>query len=248
MKSTDPDLALDGDAPSVDRDDPGRRRNIVRRAYDWTIHWSETPYAQWALFFLTFAEASFFPIPPDVLLMAMAMAAPRRALRFSLICTAGSVVGGCLGYYIGVAGYETIGKPVIEFYGAQAAFDKLVTNFGERGFLYVFVAALTPIPYKVFTIAAGVCHQRVGLDVLIAASIAGRGLRFFAIGIGFRLFGARIKNFIDKYFNLLTIAFVVLLVLGFAMVKLVWKPGHTQTGPPEPAGGSEKVEPASQPN
>jgi membrane protein YqaA with SNARE-associated domain len=199
---------------------PAAKLGPLRRLYEWTIHWADTPYAVWALFLLAFAESSFFPIPPDVLLIAMALAAPRRSLRFALICTVGSVLGGILGYGIGALFFETAGKPILSFYGYTEQFHRLSAGFAEHGFLYIFVAALTPIPYKVFTIAAGVCHAHVPLPVLLAASVVGRGLRFFAVGTLFRLFGRPIREFVDRYFNLLTVAFVALLVLGFVCVRL----------------------------
>jgi membrane protein YqaA with SNARE-associated domain len=217
-----------------------RRRNWLRRLYDWTLHWSKTPYASWALFWLAFAESSFFPIPPDVLLIAMAMALPTRAFRYAAICTVGSVLGGVFGYGIGAGFFDLLGAPLIRFYDAEEAFRRLSEGFQAQGFLYVFIAALTPIPYKVFTIAAGVC--RIGVPALVVASIAGRGLRFFGLALLFRVFGAPIKKFVDKYFNLITIAFVVLLIAGFAAVKL-WSRSHGEPAP-EPALEQPVEEPA----
>ncbi len=212
----------------------GRRPGPVRRLYDWTIHWADTPHAVWALFVLAFAEASFFPIPPDVLLIAMALGAPRKATKYAGVCLTGSVLGGCLGYAIGMFAFQAVGRPVLELYGYMDHFEHLREQFGQHGFLFILVAALTPIPYKVFTIAAGVCHTHVPLSVLLLASVAGRGLRFFTLGILFRLFGAHIKRFIDKYFNLLSIAFVVLLVLGFLCVRLLI--GENDGAPGSPPG------------
>ena len=209
---------------------PGGRRNVVRRIYDWTIHWAETPHGSWALFVLAFAEASFFPVPPDVLLIALALGAPRRSLRFAAICTAGSVLGGCAGYAIGMFFFEVIGRPIFDFYGLWDTYAAISEGFRSRGFLYVFAAALTPIPFKVFTIAAGACH--VSFGTLIAASVLGRGLRFFAQGVLFKVFGPPIKRFIDRYFNLLTALFVILGVLGFVCVKLLWKKAETTPSPP----------------
>ncbi|MHC4789371.1 MAG: YqaA family protein [Planctomycetota bacterium] len=212
-------------------DDPGpeaetrveRPRGPLRRLYEWTIHWAETPYALWALFLLAFAEASFFPIPPDVLLIAMALGAPKKSLRFAGICLAGSVLGGCVGYAIGMFFFQAVGEPILSLYDYLEEFHALSMRFGQHGFLFIFIAALTPIPYKVFTIAAGFCHADVPLQVLIAASVVGRGLRFLAVGALFRAFGRPIKRFIDRYFNLLTIAFVILLVLGFSRRALPWR-------------------------
>lgn len=227
-----------GDIPALeDTETPAARkkRGILRRFYDWTIHWADTPYALWALFLLAFAEASFFPIPPDVLLIAMALGTPKKSLRFAAVCTAGSILGGCLGYAIGMFLFETLGRPIINFYGLWNSYNAIGEGFRTQSFLYIFSAALTPIPYKVFTIAAGAC--KINFGVLVVASAVGRGLRFFAVGALFRIFGRPIKKFIDRYFNLLTIAFLALLVAGFICMKLLWK-GRA----PEP------VEPGKTPN
>lgn len=241
--------------PSVAR----ARPNWVRRLYDWTLHWSRTPYALWALFVLAFVESSFFPIPPDVLLIAMAMAAPKRSLRFALICTAGSVLGGCFGYAIGSTCFELIGQPVIRFYHVETEFARVSAGFQKNAFLLIFTAAFTPIPYKVFTIAGGVCH--IGIPVLLAGSALGRGMRFFAVAGLFMFFGAPIKRFIDKYFNLLTVAFVIVGVLGVFAMKLIRTgepaepPGKVREVAPDPAGAgaghapkaSEEQHPAAEP-
>lgn len=205
---------------TAENPDDAAQRGYMRRLYDWTIRWAESPYAPWALFALAFAEASFFPIPPDALLIAMAVAVPRKSLRYGAICTAGSVVGGCAGYAIGMFFFETAAVPLLDFYHAWDAYRSISAGFQANGFLYVFTSALTPIPYKVFTIAAGVCG--ISLPVLIGASVVGRGLRFMAQGALFRAFGPQIKAFIERYFNVFTILFLVLLIGGFVVVKLLW--------------------------
>ena len=209
-------------APEAARDRAGAkgRRNVLRRLYDWTVHWAETPYAVWALLLLACAEASFFPVPPDVLLVAMALGAPNRALRYAGVCLAGSLLGACGGYAVGMFFFEAIGRPIFNFYDLWESYYAISEGFRAHGFLYIFSAALTPIPYKVFTIAAGACQVNFG--VLMAASVVGRGLRFFAIGALFRLFGPSIKKFIDRYFNLLAFALLALGVLGFILVKFIW--------------------------
>jgi len=219
--------------------EPQKKPNIVRRLYDWTIHWAYTPYAAWALLVLAFSGSSFFPVPPDVLLIAMALGAPHKAIRYAAICTAGSVLGAFLGYGIGAFAMDTIGAGVIEFYGLQEAYQSISTGFQDHGFFYVFVAALTPIPYKVFTIAAGACE--VNLGVVVLASVVGRGLRFFAVGALFKFFGAPVKKFVERYFNLVTIAFLVLLVLGFVLVRILWVGGE-QPPDGQPAGGGAAAE------
>ena len=213
MTPAQPEQAAEDAGQSADR-------GYIRALYDWTIRWARSPYAPWALFALAFAEASFFPIPPDALLIAMAVAVPRKSLRYGAICTAGSVAGGCAGYAIGMFFFETAAVPLLDFYHAWDAYRAISTGFRAHGFLYVFTSALTPIPYKVFTIAAGVCG--VSLPVLIAASAVGRGLRFMAQGALFRVFGPQIKAFIERYFNILTVVFFILLIGGFAAVKLLW--------------------------
>jgi len=194
---------------------------MVRKLYDWVLHWAETPYGLPALFILSFAESSFFPIPPDVLLIALAVSIPTRAFRYALVCTAGSSIGGMGGYAIGLFGYDAIGKPIIDFYNGQAVMDKIKHLYDTNGFWGVLLAALTPIPYKVFTIASGFFQFNFGAFML--ASLCGRALRFFAVGAMIYFFGPKIKEFIDKYFNVLAMVFAVLLVGGFVLIKVVLK-------------------------
>ena len=190
---------------------------MLRRLYNWVLGWSESPYATSALFVLAFVESSFFPIPPDVLLMALAVSAPKRALYYALVCTIGSVAGGVLGYAIGYYFYEILGAPIIEFYGVNESFALVGEKYNDNAFTAIAIVGFTPIPYKVFTIAAGVF--KVPLPTLIAASLLGRAGRFLLVGGLIRVFGPAIRDFIDRYFNILTVAFVVLLVLGFVVVS-----------------------------
>jgi len=198
-----------------------RRKNIIRRLYDWVLKWAQSPYGAPALFLLAFAESSFFPIPPDVLLIALAISIPSRSFRFALICALGSVLGGILGYFIGLEFYEIIGKKIIRFYGLSSEFAYVGNKYGENAFLAIMVAGFTPIPYKVFTIAAGVFHKDVPLSTLIIASALSRTARFFLVGTLIYIWGDKIKDFIDKYFNLLTILFGVLLLTGFLVIKFL---------------------------
>jgi len=193
--------------------------NIIRRLYDWVLHWAETPYAVPALFLLAFAESSFFPIPPDVLLIALAVSIPRKSFLYALICTTGSVVGGMLGYGIGLFAYDTIGVQIVEFYHGQAVMAKIQFWYDTYGFWGILVAAITPIPYKVFTIASGVFH--FNFLTFVGASIIGRGFRFFFVGGLIFLFGASIRTFIEKYFDILAILFTILLILGFVVLKFI---------------------------
>ena len=198
---------------------PRAHRNPLRRLYDWVLGWADTPYAIPALLVLAFTESSFFPIPPDVLLIALALAKPERAFRYALWCTLASVVGGLFGYLIGYALWATFEPILINNIISQANFEAVTQRYNEYGELAVFAAAFTPIPYKVFTVAAGVAQ----LDLLkfAAASFAGRAGRFFLVALVIRLAGARAKALIDRYFNLATIVGTILLVAGFAAIKLL---------------------------
>lgn len=190
---------------------------IHRRVYDWTLSWSETPHATVALFLLAFAESSIFPVPPDVLLIAMVLASRTRWVRLALVCTVGSVLGGIAGYAIGMFLMETVGAWVIRFYHAEKLFEQVRGLYMKYDYWIVFSAAFTPIPYKVFTIASGAFDMNLLGFTLV--SFVGRGARFFLVAGLLYLFGAPIKRLIDKYFDLLAILFVVLLVGGFVIIK-----------------------------
>jgi membrane protein YqaA with SNARE-associated domain len=192
---------------------------ILKRLYEWVLHWAQTPYGLPALFLLAFAESSFFPVPPDVLLMALALGAPKRAMKFAMLCTAGSVLGGIAGYGIGYFGYESLGKPIIDFYHGHEVMAHIELQYKQYGFWGVLVAAITPIPYKVFTISSG--FFRFDFSSFLFASVIGRSFRFFLVAGLIYAFGPAIKSFIDKYFNLLTIVFTILLVGGFILLKYV---------------------------
>jgi membrane protein YqaA with SNARE-associated domain len=183
------------------------------------LHWANTPYGTPALFVLAVAESSFFPVPPDVLLIALALGVPTRAFRFALICAAGSVLGGVAGYGIGYFGYEAVGKPIIDFYHGQAVMAKVEDLYNQYGFWGVLVAAVTPIPYKVFTISSGFFRFEFGS--FMVASIIGRSFRFFLVAGLIWKFGPPIKSFIDRYFNALCIIFVILLIGGFVLLKYI---------------------------
>ncbi|MBI4125702.1 MAG: DedA family protein [Deltaproteobacteria bacterium] len=191
----------------------------LRKLYDWVLSWAHHPGGTWALFGIAVAESSFFPVPPDVLQIALGMERPQRSFWYALVSSIGSVLGGILGYAIGLFLYESIGKTIIEFYHLEAAFEKVGLYYQAQAFIWIFIAAFTPIPYKVFTIAAGVYHAFVPLPVLILASAIGRPARFFLVGTLIYFFGPKIKDFIDRYFNLLTLLFGLLLVAGFLLVK-----------------------------
>ncbi len=243
--------------------------------YDWALHWANTPYGNIALILMAFAESSFFPIPPDVLLIALIIALNEKtvvniglpilenksflekirlisiffknvllfilknlikllktfpsgkAFKYALHCSIASVFGGCFGYLIGkflwYSGDDFSGLAVFFFNHIPGfttdLFDKIKLWYANYDFWIIFIAGFTPIPYKIFTIAAGVC--KINIFTFIIASVISRSARFFLVSFILWLFGPKIKEFIDKYFNILTVIFMILLVLGFAVVKLL---------------------------
>lgn len=203
-------------------------RNPLRRLYNWVLHWAETPYGVPALFILAFVESSFFPIPPDILLIALALSIPAKAFRYALVCTAGSLTGAVLGYTIGFQFWSLVGEGIVRFYNAQPEIDKVMGYYEQNAFLWVWLAGFTPIPYKVFTIAAGIFERERGLGmfargfwIMMGASACSRTLRFFLVGGLIWKFGKPIAAFIHKYFNLMTIILAVLILLGVVVMKYV---------------------------
>lgn len=192
---------------------------VLRRLYDWVLHWAKTPYGPTALFALTFAEASFFPIPPDVLLIALCLSLPTRAFRFAALCTVASILGGMFGYFLGMEFYESVGSKIIEFYHLTEKYEVVAGLYNQYNAVAVGVAGFTPLPYKLFTILAGVCE--INFPIFVIASFVSRGARFFIVAGLIWKFGEPIKVFIDKYFNLLTVVFTVLLVGGFVAIKFL---------------------------
>lgn len=186
---------------------------MLRRLYDLTLDLSAHRHAGWGLGVVSFIESSFFPIPPDLMLIPMVLAERSKAWVYAAICTLASVAGAVLGYYIGYALWETVGQPVITFYNGQAAFEKFTGFYDVWGVWIVFAAAISFLPYKVATIASGVAGLALGPFLL--ASLAGRGIRFFAVAGLIYFFGPQIRTLIDRYFNILSLAFVALLLLGF---------------------------------
>lgn len=200
---------------------PRKGDNPVRRLYDWVLHWAETPYGVTALFVLAFAESSFFPLPPDPLLLALCLGAAKRSLRFAAVATTASVLGGMAGYAIGALAWGAAEGWFFSYVPGVSpeAFESVRGFYDEYGFAWVFVAGLTPIPYKVFTLASGVFGINFG--VFVVASILSRGLRFFLIaGLVFK-FGRPIETFIDRHFDKLVIVFSLLLVGGFVAIELL---------------------------
>lgn len=194
-------------------------RSIIRRLYGWVVGWAETKRAEQALAGIAFAESSFFPIPPDPLLIAMVMAKPVSFLRHAAICTLASVFGGMLGYLIGLMLFSTVGTWIIEAYSLQDEFVHIGTRYEENAFLTVFTAAFTPIPYKLITVAAGVFQ--INFIMFLLASLIGRGMRFFLVAFLTHHLGRRYKDSIEKYIDLLSIAFVILIIGGFLTLKYI---------------------------
>lgn len=190
---------------------------LLRRLYNWVLSWAESKYGTLALAANSFAESSFFPIPPDVLQIALSVSKPRRSFWYALVSSVSSVLGGVFGYAIGYFLFESVGKLIIQVLGYQQYFDMVGQLYRENAFLAVLGAAFTPIPYKVFTIAAG--FWQISLFSLILASVIGRSARFFMVATLIFFFGARVKVFIEKYFNWLSLLFFVLVVLGFIAIK-----------------------------
>ena len=190
---------------------------LLKKLYNWALSWAHRKYSSVALFVLAFSESSFFPVPPDVLQIALSVSRPKKSFYYALISSIGSVLGGILGYFIGLFLFDTIGSFIINTLGYQAQFDAVGDLYKSYAFLAILVSAFTPIPYKVFTIAAG--FWQVGLLPLIAASAIGRSARFFIVATLIYFFGPKIKEFIDKYFNILTIIFIILLIGGFLIIK-----------------------------
>lgn len=192
---------------------------LIRKLYDWVLHWATTRYAIPVLFLVSFVESSFFPIPPDVLLIAMVIAAPAGWFRLALICSIGSVLGGMFGYLIGYQFMDLIGNRIVEFYHFQEKWEKIGVLYDKYDVWAVVVAGFTPLPYKVFTLSAGAF--KINFSTFVLASAVSRSARFFLVAALLYKFGPPFKVLIEKYFNLFTIIFVFLLVFGFFILKVI---------------------------
>jgi len=192
---------------------------MLRRLYDWTFSLAKTPYALWALAFVSFIESSVFPIPPDILMIPLILSTPKRAWLIATVCTIASVLGGGLGYYIGAELFDTWGQPILEFYGKLAEFDTFKERFNALGHWAVLTAGITPFPYKVITITSGA----TGLPFFqfIAWSLVARTLRYFIIAGLLWKFGDPIREFIEKRLGLVFILFIILLAGAFYLVKFL---------------------------
>ena len=193
--------------------------NIFRKLYDWTLDKAGHKKSSWFLVIISFAESSFFPIPPDVLLIPMVLANRLRAWFYALICTLSSVIGGIVGYLIGYLFYSNIGSLIVDFYGLSNSFENFENYYIQWGIWIVLGAGFTPFPFKFITIASGVFGLNIFLFIIVA--IIARGLRFYLISSLLFIFGDKIKNLIDKYFNLLVSLFFILLIGSILFLKFL---------------------------
>ncbi len=201
----------------------------LKNTYDWVLNWAKTPYGPIALFVLAFSESVFFPIPPDVLLIALALGSVTKSFQFASICTIGSVLGAFVGY--GIGHYSWIAENG-EFTGfanfffnnipgfSVDLFNRIKALFNEWDFWVIFTAGFTPIPYKVFTVTAGVFD--INLIMFFIASIISRGARFFLVAFLIWKYGSNIKQFIEKYFNWLALGFTIVLIGSFILIKYLF--------------------------
>jgi membrane protein YqaA with SNARE-associated domain len=196
--------------------DPAKA-GIIRRVYERSLAWVQTPYGLWALFWLAVAESSFFPIPPDVFLIVLCIAVPRRAFRYAAICAVGSVLGGAIGYGLGLGFMDAVGYQILSWYGLTAKYETVQALYQQYDAWAVGAAGFTPLPYKLFTITAGAF--KVDFGTFMLASIVSRSARFFLVAAFIYRFGAPVRHFIERYFNLLSILFLVLLVAGYLIIN-----------------------------
>ncbi len=207
-----------GDARGERRGSSPSEDGWLRRCYHWTLAWADHSQAHWALVAIAFAEASFFPIPPDILLVALALGRPAKALYFAMLSTAGSVAGAVFGYGIGMFFFSAVASPLLDFYGALAQFNHVQQLFFEYGVGLVLIAGFSPIPFKLITIAAGT----FGLSFVpfLLAALVSRGGRFYLEGALLRWGGAAMRGWVERYFEWITVSVAVLVVLGFGAVWL----------------------------
>ena len=191
---------------------------FVRKIYDSVFHLSKENGAIYWLFAVAFIESSFFPIPPDVMLIPMILAAPKKAWSIAGVATVGSVIGAYLGYAIGFYFFQLIAEPLLNFYGYLEKFNSFKELYNQYGAWIVFGAGITPFPYKIITIASGVVHMN--LIVFTIASIIARGIRFFLVAWLLKKYGETMREFIEKNLGWLSVLFLLLLIGGFAAIKL----------------------------
>jgi len=194
---------------------------MLKKLYDWVIHWADTKYGVPVMAFIAFIESSFFPVPPDPLLMALGLGKPKKAILYAIICSIASIAGGIVGYLIGWTIWESVSGFFFTYLFSPDTFNYVGEKYNENAFLAILGAAFTPIPYKVFTITAGVF--KINLATFILASSIGRSARFLIEGSLIYFFGEKIRDFIEKYLNLLSIIFFILLLVGIYITKILLK-------------------------
>jgi membrane protein YqaA with SNARE-associated domain len=195
-------------------------RRWLRALYDWTLHWAQTPQALTALFLISLVESSIFPIPPDVLLIAIVAARREWWIRAAVLCTVGSVIGAAIGYAIGSAFMATVGQAIVDFYGFEGPWDQVVGLYnGPWGIWFLAAASFTPIPFKVATIAAGATGM--AFWPFLAVCVVGRGARFFLVSGILRMFGEPVRRTLERHFDLAALLFLVLLIGGFLAIGML---------------------------
>ena len=190
---------------------------MLRNLYNWTLDQASKKYASWFLAFISFIESSFFPIPPDIILIPMIIAKRKKAFAYAFVCTISSVIGGLFGYLIGYGLFNSIGILLVNFYGMTEYIENLKEYYNSYGVWFVLVAGFTPLPFKIITIASGLFQ--LNLVVFVLCSLIARGCRFYIIAGLLYLFGEAIKKFIDRYFNFLTVLFFILLIGGVLILN-----------------------------
>ncbi len=196
-----------------------RAQGVLKRLYDRCMTWISGPYGIWVLFVIAFVESSFFPIPPDVFLIAMCIAAPTRAFKYAAVCAVGSAAGGAFGYGLGFWFMDSVGQQIIAWYGLDDKYQRVQELYRAYDIWAVGAAGFTPLPYKLFTITAGAFH--LNFPTFVIVSLISRSARFFLVAAFIWKFGEPVQRYIDKYFNILSIVFMVLLVGGFLLIKMV---------------------------
>lgn len=193
--------------------------SLLQRMYIRCMEWIQTPAGIWVLFFIAVAESSFFPIPPDVFLIALCISVPKKSFKYAGVCALGSVLGGILGYGLGLGFMDTVGKPILDLYGLHDKYVVVQDLYRKYDAWAVGAAGFTPLPYKLFTITAGAF--KINFPVFVAVSILSRSARFLLVAGLIYKFGAPVQHFIMRYFNILTIVFLILLIGGFVLLKMV---------------------------
>src|SRR5579862_135980 len=195
-------------------------RKFLQGLKDWVESFAHKPYALWALFVVSFVEASVFPLPPDVLMIALGVSAPKKSLRYGAVTALGSFAGGYLGYYIGSTLFEVVGRPILGWFGMMAKFGVALQYYHDNGISSLIISGFLPLPYIAFTMAAGFNHT-LSLTTLTIGALIGRFVRFLLMGALLYYFGPPVKFYIDKYYEKISVALAAAIVLGIVLLKLL---------------------------